>query len=244
MDRMSKTLVFFVDSRRYRHSRRLCPVWPAHSEPALHGEPTRDGEPTRHRELNQSTFVNQPTTMKQHVIDHTYALLSRRTPDWSLDQPFYVDQDIFDLEMKLFLGRQWLFAALACEIPQEGDWVRVDIGRESIVIVRRKDGGIGAYHNTCRHRGSRISLEERGHASHLVCPYHQWTYDLNGKLVGARLMGSDFDKSAFQLTPVSVGLAGGHIYVSFAAEPPDFESFRRAVEPYMLPHQLENTKVA
>ena len=181
--------------------------------------------------------------MNQQVIDHAYTLLSRRRPDWSLDQPFYVDQDIFDLEMKLFLNRHWLFAALACEIPRAGDWVRVDIGRESIVILRRKDGGVGAYHNTCRHRGSRICLDDRGHASHLVCPYHQWTYDLNGQLVGARLMGDDFDKSAFQLSPVSVATAGGHIYISFSADPPDFEPFRRAVEPYMLPHQLENAKV-
>jgi Rieske 2Fe-2S family protein len=182
--------------------------------------------------------------VNQQVIDHAYTLLSRRRPDWSLDQPFYVDQGFFDLEMKAFFNRHWLFAAMACEVPQPGDWVRFDIGRESVVIVRRKDGGIGAYHNTCRHRGSRICLEDRGHANLLVCPYHQWSYDLNGKLVGARLMGNDFDKSAFQLSPVSVGLAGGYVFISFSADPPDFETFRRAVDPYILPHQLDHTKVA
>jgi Rieske 2Fe-2S family protein len=182
--------------------------------------------------------------VSQQAIDRAHALLSRRKADWSLDQPFYVDQDIFDVEMELFFKRHWLFAALTCEIPRTGDWVRVDIGRESVIIVRRKDGGVGAFHNTCRHRGSRICLEERGHASRLVCPYHQWTYDLNGQLVGTRLMGDDFDPSAFSLSPVRVALAGGYVFISFAEDPPDFEPFRRDVEPYILPHQLENTKVA
>ncbi|MFP3600088.1 aromatic ring-hydroxylating oxygenase subunit alpha, partial [Chryseobacterium sp. SIMBA_029] len=80
------------------------------------------------------------------------------------------------LEMKLFFSKHWLFAAMTCEISEPGDWVRVDIGRESVVIVRKKDGEVAAYHNTCRHRGSRICQEERGHAGRLVCPYHQWTY--------------------------------------------------------------------
>jgi Rieske 2Fe-2S family protein len=178
------------------------------------------------------------------VVGNAYSLLSRRTADWSLDQPFYVDQEFFDLEMQLFFGRQWLFVALSCEIPRIGDWARVDIGRESVIIARRKDGSIGAFNNTCRHRGSRICLEARGNATRLVCPYHQWTYDLDGRLVGTRLMGADFEPAAFGLSPVSVALCGGFIFISFAAEPPDFESFRRVVEPYLVPHQLENAKVA
>jgi glycine betaine catabolism A len=59
--------------------------------------------------------------VNQQVIDHAYTLLSRRRPDWSLDQPFYVDQGFFDLEMKLFFNRHWLFAAMASEVPQPGD---------------------------------------------------------------------------------------------------------------------------
>src|SRR5260370_25269371 len=145
--------------------------------------------------------------------------------------------------MKLFFNREWLLAAMASEVPQAGDWVRIDIGRESVVIVRRRDGGIGAYHNTCRHRGSRICLEDRGHANLLVCPYHQWSYDLSGKLVGARLMGNDFDKSGFQLSPVSVGLAGGYVFISFFSDPPEFGAFRPRLGPYIIPHQLEHTNV-
>ena len=130
--------------------------------------------------------------MKQNTIDHAHRLLTARKPDWSLDQPFYVDSDFFDMEMELFFNRQWLFAAMTCEIPTPGDWVRVDIGRESIILLRTKDGEIAAYHNTCRHRGSRICLAESGHATRVVCPYHQWSYELNGRLLRTRLMGDAF----------------------------------------------------
>ena len=182
--------------------------------------------------------------VNQDIIDRVHQLLARRIPHWSLDQPFYVDSEFFDLEMELFFNRHWLFAAMACEIPEPGDWVRVDIGRESVIIVRRKDGAVRAHHNTCRHRGSRICLEERGHAHRLVCPYHQWSYDLDGQLIGTRLMGDDFDASGFHLEPVAVGVVGGYVFINLSGERRDFDQFRATVEPYIRPHQLENAKVA
>ncbi len=182
--------------------------------------------------------------MKREVAERAHDLLLRRKPDWSLDQPFYVDQDLFDLEMELFFGRHWLFAALTCELPHPGDWVRVDIGRDSIIIVRSKGGDIGAFHNTCRHRGSRLCSEERGHAERFVCPYHQWTYDLEGRLTGTRLMGGCFDKSDFELSRVNVGVLAGYVFIKLTDGDSDLADLRREVEPYLLPHQLEHTKVA
>lgn len=181
--------------------------------------------------------------MKQDVVEHAYALLTARRPNWSLDQPFYCDPDVFDVEMELFFTRQWIFAAMTCEVPEPGSWVRVDIARESVIIVRRKDGTIGAYHNTCRHRGSRICTEESGFATRLVCPYHQWSYELDGTLARTRLMGADFDRSDFGLVPVSTGVAGGYIFINLSGGPGDFEDFRQAVEPYILPHGLDDAKV-
>ncbi|MFZ4962854.1 aromatic ring-hydroxylating dioxygenase subunit alpha [Pseudomonas gingeri] len=182
--------------------------------------------------------------MHQNVIDRAYALLSERRPDWGLEQPFYVDRDFFELEMQVFFRRQWLFAAMTCEIPRPGDWLRVEVGRDSVIVIRGKDGEVKAFHNTCRHRGSRICLEERGSTKRLVCPYHQWSYDLDGQLIGTRLMGDDFDRGDFQLAPVAVGVAGGYIFINFADEPSDFEPFRQDVEPYLLPHGLDDAKVA
>lgn len=181
--------------------------------------------------------------MKQEVINRAYGLLSMRKPDWSLDQPFYIDRDFFDLEMELFFSRQWLFAALTCEIPNVSDWVRVDVGKESVILIRRSDGEIAAYHNTCRHRGSRICLTERGHTKRLVCPYHQWSYGLDGALVRTRLMGEDFDRAGFGLVPVAVEAVAGYIFINFSDEPSDFRHFRDSVTPYLQPHGLDDAKV-
>jgi Rieske 2Fe-2S family protein len=170
--------------------------------------------------------------------------LARRVAHTSLDQEFYVGQDVFDLEMELIFGRHWLFAAMSCEIPRTGDWVRVDIGRDSVILIRDAAGAIRGHHNTCRHRGSRICLEERGHAAKLVCPYHQWTYETDGRLWRTRLSDDEFDKAAHGLIPVAIGEVGGFVFVSLTSDPPDFARFRADVEPYLRPHQLEHARVA
>ncbi|MGQ3295396.1 MAG: aromatic ring-hydroxylating oxygenase subunit alpha, partial [Shinella sp.] len=181
--------------------------------------------------------------MNQDIVNRAHQLLKARKPDWSLEQPFYVDSDFFDMEMELFFTRQWLFAAMTCEIPATGDWIRVDIARESVIVLRKKDGQIAAYHNTCRHRGSRICLAERGRSNRLVCPYHQWSYELDGQLSRTRLMGEAFEKDGFGLVPVAVGVVGGYIFLNLSQKPPSFEPFRTAVESYLLPHDLDNAKV-
>jgi Rieske 2Fe-2S family protein len=138
----------------------------------------------------------------------------------------------------------WIFAGLTCEIPERGEWFTLPIGDSSIVVVRDRAGGIRAFHNTCRHRGARVCQEEKGKGSRLVCPYHQWTYDLDGRLVGARHMEPGFDRGPYGLKPVHVETVGGYIFICLAESPPDFAAFRRETAPYMLPHDLENAKVA
>src|SRR3546814_11064042 len=79
------------------------------------------------------------------------------------------------------------------------DWISDVCSSDLAVIVRGADGVVRAFHNTCRHRGSRICQKDRGSAARLVCPYHQWTYDLEGRLLFARDMGPAFDPSAHGL---------------------------------------------
>jgi len=110
--------------------------------------------------------------------------------------------------------------------------------------VRGRDGKIRAFHNSCRHRGSRVCASHRGTAARLVCPYHQWTYDLDGALVFARQMPEDFDKAEFGLKPVACENVGGYIYICLAQSPMDFEPFRQLVEPYFAPHCLTEAKIA
>ncbi len=180
-----------------------------------------------------------------HGVDERIAeLLQRQRSGWSLDQPFYVDDDVYALDLERIWYRSWLFAAHDCEIPRAGDYVRYDIGRYSVVIVRGANGEIRAFHNTCRHRGSQICAAERGNAAKLVCPYHQWTYELDGRLLYARDMGADFDAKAFGLKPVHVGRVAGYVFVCVADETPDFAAFRAVAEPYLAPHRLDDAKVA
>ena len=171
-------------------------------------------------------------------------LLASRQRNFSLPQPFYCDADFHQLDLELIWSRSWLFAGPECAIPVAGNWFTMEVGATSLAIVRGADGAVRAFYNTCRHRGSKVCVGEHGKAAKLVCPYHQWTYDLDGRLLFARDMGPDFDASRFPLKQTHCRTVGGYVYVCLADEAPDFDVFAGMVEPYMLPHGLQNAKVA
>ncbi|MCO6186645.1 SRPBCC family protein [Rhizobium sp. L1K21] len=170
--------------------------------------------------------------------------LRNRKPGYTLDRPFYNDPDYFQVDLENIWYKDWLFVGHDCEVPNPGNYMTVDVGAYSVIIVRGRDGKINALHNSCRHRGSRVCAEHRGSAANLVCPYHQWTYDLDGSLMFARQMGDNFDPSQFGLKQVACESAGGYIFISLADEPMNFEPFRKTMEPYFLPHRLREAKVA
>ena len=171
-------------------------------------------------------------------------LLRERRGGFSLQQPFYIDPDFFRLDLELVWYRDWLFVGHDCEIAKPGAFFTVQVGDYPVVIVRGRDGRIRALHNSCRHRGSRVCNTERGTAARLVCPYHQWTYDLDGSLVFARQMADGFCKEDFGLKPVACESVAGYIFICLADEPADFAPFRTLMEPFFAPHNLVNAKVA
>src|SRR5262249_43102361 len=126
-------------------------------------------------------------------------LASECRSGYSLPRPFYTDDEIFRLDLENVFYRRWLFAGFSLEAPQPGDYFMFDLGDDSLIVVRNDDGRLRALYNTCRHRGSRILRDEAGHCGKLVCPYHQWVYDRDGRLVSARTMGADFDKGEYSL---------------------------------------------
>jgi Rieske 2Fe-2S family protein len=170
--------------------------------------------------------------------------LKNRREGFSLEQPFYVDRDYFNLDMETIWYRDWLFMAHDCELPKAGNYLTVQIGDYSVIIVKGRDGQIRAFHNSCRHRGSRVCTSEKGQSARLVCPYHQWTYELDGKLLFARHMGDDFDKSQYGLKPVACETVGGYIFICLSQQPMDFAPMRAQVESYMAPHRIWEAKVA
>ncbi|QCP49620.1 aromatic ring-hydroxylating dioxygenase subunit alpha [Trinickia violacea] len=172
------------------------------------------------------------------------SLVESRQSGRSLPQPFYTDQAVFERELELIWERQWLFAGVAAQIPKPGNWFTLEVGRSSIVVVRDRTKAIRAFYNTCRHRGSRICAGEKGSSGTFTCPYHQWTYGLDGKLLFSKEMGEDFDPSEFALKAVHCESVEGYIFISLAEKPSPFEHFREQVSPYLKPHGLDNAKVA
>jgi len=162
----------------------------------------------------------------------------------ALPQAFYCDDDIYQADLSAVFFREWLFVANECEISDPGDYLTLTIDRAPIIVLRDREGQLRAFHNTCRHRGSRLCSGERGNLNRLVCPYHQWTYDLDGTLMSALYMDEEFDRDDFPLKTVHMQNLEGLLYICLSDTPPDFEKFRRTVTPYIAPHHPAKTKVA
>ena len=170
--------------------------------------------------------------------------LRRYQPTGALPREFYTGQDDFRLELEWIWYRDWLFVGHDCEIPNAGDYFTVKVGEYPLIVVRDRDGEIRAFHNSCRHRGSRLCAAERGRVPRFVCPYHQWTYRLDGELIAARDMGDGFEHSKYPLRAVHCARTGGYIFACLAQAPPEFDAFLRQAASYLLPHRLHEAKVA
>ncbi|HWF01110.1 MAG TPA: aromatic ring-hydroxylating dioxygenase subunit alpha [Caulobacteraceae bacterium] len=172
------------------------------------------------------------------------ALVAARRPGRTLPQGLYVDPDVFAFDLEAIFERSWLIAGLECELPRPGACLAFTAGRGGVFVVRGRDGRIRGFHNTCRHRGSRIVVDGKAASPRLVCPYHRWTYDLDGSLVSAPRMGGAFCAQDHGLKPIAVETCGGVIYVCASAEPPPFDAFRAALEPMLAPHRLGEARLA
>ena len=172
------------------------------------------------------------------------ALLDSRQPGCSLPQAFYNDRDIFEFDLEAIHARNWFFVGLEAELPVPGSYLATTIGRSPIVVVRDNDMTLRGFFNSCRHRGAQICADGHGRKGRLVCPYHQWTYRLDGSLLGAPRMHDGFDPASISLVPIQVRTVAGTVYVSLAAQPPAFEAFHDALAPLLAPHHLENAKLA
>jgi len=165
-------------------------------------------------------------------------------PTTPLSREFYTSSADYEVELEALWYRDWLFVGHDCEVARAGDYMTLQVGEYPVLVVRDRDGKIRAFHNSCRHRGARVCPDTRGNVPRLVCPYHQWTYRLDGELVAARDMGDQFDRSDHSLRPVHCTSVAGYLWICLGKVAPDFEPFRSQIEPYLLPHRLQETKVA
>ena len=135
----------------------------------------------------------------------------------------YTDPRVFEDEMERIFHRGWVFVGHDSEIPAPGDYVTRLIGREPVIMVRGKDGAVEVLVNRCMHRGTLVCAAERGSARTFACPYHGWTYDLGGALIGVPYPGGygALDKRAHGLTrPPRVAAYRGFVFASFHPDGP------------------------
>ncbi len=144
---------------------------------------------------------------------------------------YYTSPEVYGEETERIFTRRWICVGRADGIPHPGDYFLQTIGGESIIVVRDQAGAPRAFYNVCRHRGTRLCEQERGRLSETIqCPYHAWTYAIDGQLIGAPHMNEveGFDKRDYPLHAVALESWEGFLFVNLsrAAEP-----FARAFAP-------------
>ncbi|WP_221583416.1 SRPBCC family protein [Microbacterium sp. G2-8] len=184
--------------------------------------------------------------LTREKLAEIHALLDERRAGFSLESPFYTDDDLFGLDMRAIFGQHWIFAGSIAELPEPGDYITIDLGPSSLIVLHDDDDGITVLHNVCRHRGARVLTEPSGSTGNLVCGYHSWTYAPTGELLHASAPGElDFDRSCYSLKRAHGRIEAGLIFVCLADEPPaDFDDTAHIFRPYIAPHELAKTKVA
>jgi Rieske 2Fe-2S family protein len=145
----------------------------------------------------------------------------------TLAQDYFVSPEIFAEEQEKIFSRHWILAGHQSQIADAGDYVVQQVIGESLIVIRDKSEEIHAFYNVCRHRGTRLKEDACGHASVIQCPYHAWTYGLDGRLIGAPHMDEvpGFDKGDYSLHPVSLALWEGFIFVNLADDPMPLEEW-------------------
>jgi len=158
-----------------------------------------------------------------------------------LPRDAYVTESWLNREQETLFARSWVFAGLESDLKKSGDYLTAWCGRFPILVIRDKAGQLNAYHNICKHRGAAL-LEGKGQGvKSLVCPYHRWTYALDGSLRGVpeqSLCFPDLNKDEFSLSKASVGVFKGLVFINPSTDV-DFEKWIEPIENAAWPHDLD-----
>ncbi len=143
----------------------------------------------------------------------------------TLPQHYFVAPEIFAEERAKIFARQWICVGHQSQLGRAGDYIVQEVAGESLVVLRDQKDVIQGFYNVCRHRGTRLCEAASGHAAAIQCPYHAWTYALDGRLIGAPHMeeAPDFAKADYSLHAVRLALWEGFIFVSLGDLAPPLE---------------------
>jgi phenylpropionate dioxygenase-like ring-hydroxylating dioxygenase large terminal subunit len=155
----------------------------------------------------------------------------------------YTSDEFLEFERSAIFDREWLCVGLASRIPEVGDWFTADVNAERLIITRDKEGSIRALSAVCQHRAQAI-CEGSGNSTTFKCPYHHWTYGLDGRLLGAPAMErtDGFEKKDWGLPALLVEEWQGFVFVNFDAEAAPLAPTLRRYEPYLEHFDLPNCR--
>ena len=139
----------------------------------------------------------------------------------TLEQKYFVSPEVFAKERAAIFSTHWVCVGHQSQITKPGDYFTAEVAGESLIVLRDKGGELHSFYNVCRHRGTRLREDQNGYLSAIQCPYHAWTYGLDGRLIGAPRMDDvpGFNKADYSLHAVNLALWEGFIFVNLAASP-------------------------
>jgi phenylpropionate dioxygenase-like ring-hydroxylating dioxygenase large terminal subunit len=164
----------------------------------------------------QDVLIDRIVARRRATVVETAGLV-RGASDSPMLQPYEVyDQDLFDLEMIRVFGRAWVWLGDTEDLGEPGDYLTATIGAQNVVVIRQLDGSLRGFLNNCRHRASAVAPGPTGHCGRtLTCPYHNWAYAIDGRLVGVpdepRMYPGGLDKEQYGLVPIRVEEAWGKL---------------------------------
>ncbi|RAR50689.1 phenylpropionate dioxygenase-like ring-hydroxylating dioxygenase large terminal subunit [Paraburkholderia unamae] len=177
--------------------------------------------------------MSQPLHFQPRTAETAYADLYRNA---MLDPSLYTDPAIFEAELEKIFYKTWIWVAHESEVREPGDFKTAMIGRQPVIVVRDRTGTIRVLENRCRHRGATVCDKRQGNANGFTCPYHSWSYGLDGKLRG--LPYSDgyedvLEKGDLPLRSLRVGVYAGMIFASFNQDIGSLDDFLGNARPWI-----------
>ncbi len=184
------------------------------------------------------------------MTNHTGPIIRSYDPKQTLARAstipaaWYVDQGVFDREKTAVFGRSWLAVGRCDQVCKTGDYFTSNVAGEPIVVIRGSDGTLRAFFNVCRHHAAEVATESSGCASTLRCPYHGWTYDLDGSLKATPDFAGveGFEKNDHGLVPIRVDTWSNFVWVCFDADAPGLPEFLGAIVERVAPLELSTLR--
>ena len=163
----------------------------------------------------------------------------------SLSARFYTDPEVFRAELERFFFNAWVCVGRTRAIPQPGDAFLCEIAGESIIVVRENADTVRAFYNVCRHRGTRMCTEPEARLNgRIQCPYHGWTYGLDGKLLGAPHMDdTGFRREDYPLHAVAAAEWDGHLFLHLGKNPPPLTEFLADLPARFAPWHMQELQL-